>query len=128
MHCKRVAYDGGWLASLNKPNVSLTASPITRVTPTGLETADGKQYDVDIIVWATGFEVSETGVGLNHNVVGEDGKELRATWKERQGAFGYRGIAAPNVPNYFIVLGPNAIAYVYASGGSMTPNADSLFP
>ena len=121
MHCKRVAYDGGWLASLNKPNVSPTAPPITRVTPTGLETADGKQYDVDIIVWATGFEVSETGVGLNHNVFGEDGKELRATWKERQGAFGYRGIAAPNVPNYFIVLGPNAIAYVDALRASMMP-------
>ncbi|GAA5865082.1 hypothetical protein JCM3774_002125 [Rhodotorula dairenensis] len=110
MHCKRVAYDGGWLASLNKPNVSLTASPIMRVTPNGLETADGKHFDVDIIVWATGFEVSETGVGLNHNVLGEDGKELRAIWKERNGAFGYQGIAAPNVPNYFIVLGPNAIA------------------
>lgn len=110
MHCKRVAYDGGWLASLHKPNVSLTASPITRVTENGLATKDGQEYDFDIIVWATGFEVTETGVGLNQNVFGEDGRELREIWKAADGAYGYQGIAPPAVPNYFIVLGPNAIA------------------
>ncbi|BGP57894.1 hypothetical protein JCM8202v2_005543 [Rhodotorula sphaerocarpa] len=109
MHCKRVAFDGGWLASLHKPNVSLTASPITRVTKTGLATADGQEQQFDIIVWATGFEVSETGVGLNHNVFGANGRELCEIWRERDGAYGYQGIAPPDVPNYFIVLGPNAI-------------------
>ncbi|GAA5958421.1 hypothetical protein JCM21900_002189 [Sporobolomyces salmonicolor] len=110
MHCKRVAYDAGWLEALNRTNVELVSNPITAVDETGIFTADGQHYEGDIIVWATGFEVSETGVGLNHNVYGEDGEELRALWKERGGAYGFLGIAMPKVPNYFAVLGPNAIS------------------
>ncbi|GAA6049433.1 hypothetical protein NBRC10513_005842 [Rhodotorula toruloides] len=110
MHCKRVAYDAGWLASLNKPNVSLISDPIVAVDETGLLTSTGQHIEVDYIAWATGFEVSETGVGLNHSVFGEDGKEVRETWKENNGAYGYLGVAVPRVPNYFTVLGPNAIS------------------
>lgn len=74
MHCKRVAYDAGWAASLHRPNVDLTSSPIVAVDETGLITADGKHYAVDCIAWATGFEVSETGVGLNKDVYGEEAR------------------------------------------------------
>ncbi|GAA5826672.1 hypothetical protein JCM11251_002849 [Rhodosporidiobolus azoricus] len=110
MHCKRVAYDAGWLASLNRSNVELVSDPITGVSEDGIVTREGRSFDFDIIVWATGFEVSETGVGLNFGVHGEDGKELRQVWKEANGAYGYLGVAAPNVPNFFNVLGPNAIS------------------
>ncbi|GAA6044216.1 hypothetical protein JCM8097_002265 [Rhodosporidiobolus ruineniae] len=110
MHCKRVAYDAGYLASLGRPNVDLVSSPLVEVTETGLATKDGKRYDFDIIVWATGFEVSEMGVGLNHGVFGENGEELSETWKNAKGAYGYLGVAAPSVPNYFMILGPNSIA------------------
>lgn len=110
MHCKRVAYDAGWLASLNRPNVTLISHGIVAVDETGILTSAGQHVEVDYIAWATGFEVSETGVGLNHGVFGEDGKELRQTWKEYNGAYGYLGVAVPRVPNYFAVLGPNAIS------------------
>lgn len=110
MHCKRVAFNAGWLEALNLPNVHLTASPITAIDEKGLSTADGKHYEVDFICWATGFEVTETGVGLNHGVKGEDGQELSQVWKAKGGGYGYLGIAPPKVPNYFIVLGPNSIA------------------
>ncbi|GAA6004417.1 flavin-containing monooxygenase [Rhodotorula paludigena] len=110
MHCKRVAYDAGWLASLNRPNVELIADPIVAVDETGIITKSGRHVEVDCIAWATGFEVSETGVGLNKGVYGEDGRELREVWKERKGAYGYLGVAVPGVPNYFAVLGPNAIS------------------
>ncbi|GAA5859086.1 hypothetical protein JCM5353_005896, partial [Sporobolomyces roseus] len=110
LHCKRVAYDAGWLASFARDNVELVSSPIIGVSEKGLITADGKHHELDVIVWATGFEVSSTGVGLNEKVFGEDGKELRQVWEENGGAFGYQGIAVPKVPNYFVVLGPNAAA------------------
>ncbi|GAA6021859.1 hypothetical protein JCM11491_001549 [Sporobolomyces phaffii] len=110
MHCKRVAYNAGWLEALNRPNVDLTASAITAIDETGLSTADGTHYDVDYICWATGFEVTETGVGLNHGVKGEGGEELSRIWKAARGGYGYLGVAPPRVPNYFIVLGPNSIA------------------
>jgi len=110
MHCKRVAYDAGWLEALNLPNVHLTSTPIASLDETGLTTSDGKHYEFDYICWATGFEVAETGVGLNHGVKGEDGRELRQIWKEKDGGYGYLGVAAPKIPNYAIVLGPNSIA------------------
>lgn len=110
MHCKRVAYNAGWLEALHLPNVHLTADPITAVTSTGLVTKSGASHDFDIIVWATGFDVSATGVGLNHGVYGLDGKELRELWEDNEGAFAYLGVGHSLVPNYFTVLGPNAIS------------------
>jgi cation diffusion facilitator CzcD-associated flavoprotein CzcO len=125
MHCKRVAYNAGWLESLNLPNVHLTSNPITSIDETGLSTADGKHYEFDYICWATGFEVTETGVGLNHGVKGEDGQELKQIWKDAQGGYGYLGVAAPRIPNYFIVLGPNSIAMSW--GYTLGHNVNTLF-
>jgi cation diffusion facilitator CzcD-associated flavoprotein CzcO len=110
MGCKRVAYDAGWLASFRRDNVDLVASPIVRITEKGLVTADGQEHELDVIAWATGFEVSDTGVGLNHNVFGENGVELSEIWRKAGGAYGYLGVAVPEVPNFFVPLGPNAAA------------------
>lgn len=125
MHCKRVAYNAGWLEALNLPNVHLSASPITSLDETGLSTADDKHYDFDYVCWATGFEVTETGVGLNHGVKGEDGLELSELWKAKGGGYGYLGVAAPKIPNYFIVLGPNSIAmsWGYTLGHNVCPSS-----
>ena len=98
------------LEALHQPNVSLVSDPIVAVTPSGLETKNGGQHDLDVIIWATGFDVSATGVGLNHGVHGESGRELREVWEAGEGAFAYLGVAVPDYPNYFTVLGPNAIS------------------
>ncbi|GAA5990351.1 hypothetical protein JCM5350_006889 [Sporobolomyces pararoseus] len=110
LDCKRVGYDAGWLRSFHRENVELVSSPIVKVTEEGLETADGRAIPLDIIVYATGFAVTDTGVGLNHGVFGEDGIELSVKFDKAGGAFGYLGVAFSEVPNYFAVLGPNAIA------------------
>lgn len=60
-------------------------------------TADGVSHEFDVIVWATGFDVSRTGVGLNHGVHGEDGVELRAEWEKKEGAEAYLAVAIPKV-------------------------------
>ncbi|GAA5962678.1 hypothetical protein JCM8115_005920 [Rhodotorula mucilaginosa] len=110
LDCKRVGYDAGWLASFRRSNVQLVSSTITAVTENGIETENGESYDVDIIIWATGFHVTDTGIGLSHGVYGEDGVELSEKYKARGGAYGYLGVGLPEVPNYFAVLGPNSIA------------------
>ncbi|GAA5929924.1 flavin-containing monooxygenase [Sporobolomyces koalae] len=110
LDCKRVGYDTGWLRSFRKENVDLVSSAIVRVTETGIETADGRSFPLDVIIWGTGFAVTDTGIGLNHGVYGEDGIELSEKYKQAGGAYGYLGVAMPDVPNYFAVLGPNAIA------------------
>ena len=123
MGCKRVAYDAGWLASFQRENVELISSPIVRVSERGLVTADGQEHELDVIAWATGFEVSDTGVGLNHNVFGEGGRELKQIWAEAGGAYGYLGVAVPNVPNFFAPLGPNAAAmsWGFSLGNNASP-------
>ncbi|GAA6018468.1 hypothetical protein JCM11491_007009 [Sporobolomyces phaffii] len=110
MGCKRVAADAGWLRSFRRANVELVSSPIVRVTERGLVTADGVEHEFDVIAWATGFEVSDTGVGLNHGVFGAGGKELSETYRENGGAFAYLGVAVPGVPNFFAPLAANAAA------------------
>jgi cation diffusion facilitator CzcD-associated flavoprotein CzcO len=102
-----VAYNLGWLECLHRPNVELVASPITAVAPTGLVTADGQTHEFDVIVWATGFDVSGTGVGLNHGVYGENGKELKTLWDENQGAFAYKAVAVPEVSLAVCRLAPD---------------------
>jgi cation diffusion facilitator CzcD-associated flavoprotein CzcO len=98
LHCKRVAYNAQWLESLHLPNVHLTATPITAVTPKGLLTKDGVEHEFDVIVWATGFDVSRTGVGLNEDVKGEEeGKDLKKVWEEKEGAEAFLSVAVPKV-------------------------------
>jgi cation diffusion facilitator CzcD-associated flavoprotein CzcO len=97
LHCKRVAYNAGWLESLNLSNVTLSATPITAVHPHGLLTSDGVVHDFDIIVWATGFDVSGTGVGLNHGVKGEEGRDLSEMWEEMKGAQAFLAVAVAKV-------------------------------
>lgn len=108
---KRIALDYGWLDTLHKPNVELVGTPIASVRPEGIETSDGKVREHDIIIYATGSDVSHTGLGLSQGVYGENGVELRAFWDKLGGPQAYgAGIAVPGFPNYFIVIGPNAIS------------------
>lgn len=94
---KRPALNLGWLESLHRPNVSLVNTRITRVHPTGIETADGTLREHDVIIFATGSDVPHEGVGVNRNVFGEGGKELRTYWDEVGGPKAYKGLAVPHV-------------------------------
>lgn len=125
--CKRPAYDAGWLRALHRPNVTLNASGIREISSDGVVSHDGEHWSADVIIWATGSDVARHGVGLNVGLYGEDGVELKQFWEEIGGPQSYLGLAVPGVstrpspfwrtlikprqfPNYFITLGPNAIA------------------
>ncbi len=72
---KRVPMETKYFEVYNQPNVTLVdlrATPIERVTETGIKTSD-KQYDLDIIVYATGFD-AVTGAFKRIDIVrGSDG-------------------------------------------------------
>lgn len=53
-----------------------------------------------MIIYATGSDVGENGVGLNQDVYGEDGVELRSYWKGIGGPQSYLGVAVPSVSLY----------------------------
>jgi cation diffusion facilitator CzcD-associated flavoprotein CzcO len=76
---------------------------ISYANETGLVTTDGKQHDFDIIICATGFDVSFIP---RFAVLGRDGKSLQTQWSQSPQA--YLSMFAPNFPNYITVLGPGA--------------------
>ena len=71
IHCKRPVLDSGYFETYNRSNVQLVdinAAPIQKITPGGIRTADA-DYDLDIIVLATGFDAM-TGALLKIDIRG----------------------------------------------------------
>ncbi len=115
---KRTLQDNGsWLATLKRPNVDLVRTPIARVTPQGIVTEDGSAYDVDVIVYATGFRA--TDLLLPMTVTGRDGADLHGEWGRRP--FAYLGITVPKFPNFFMIYGPGTHL---AHGGSLIMHSE----
>lgn len=94
---KRTALNLGWLESLHRPNVSLVNTAITQIRPHGIETSDGTLREHDVIIYATGADVPNEGVGVNKGVHGEEGLELKTYWDRIGGPQAYAGFAVPHV-------------------------------
>jgi cation diffusion facilitator CzcD-associated flavoprotein CzcO len=101
--CKRILLSSDYYPALTRANVDLVTDPIARVTETGLVCADGSAYDVDVIIYGTGFKTVEAVAELN--VAGRDGVKLQDVW--RDGIEAYHGITVAGFPNFFMLLGPN---------------------
>ncbi|KAL0633164.1 hypothetical protein Q9L58_007950 [Maublancomyces gigas] len=99
--CRRLTPGEGYLEALQEKNASHTWSPIVKITENGIITKDGKECELDAIVCATGFDVSYVP---QWKMQGYGGKTLES-WREDPQSF--LGIHAPDMPNYFIVNGPN---------------------
>ncbi|KIV99420.1 uncharacterized protein PV09_08958 [Verruconis gallopava] len=103
--CKRRIFDPGYLECLNRSNVALLPEGIKEMTETGIISASGIVDDYDIIVLATGFQVSEFLTPMH--IIGATGKSLHDQWKECRGAQAYLGTHVHNFPNFAILFGPN---------------------
>jgi 4-hydroxyacetophenone monooxygenase len=109
---KRSVRDNGvWLAALKRPNVETITDPIAQINATGLKTKDGRQIDVDVIIYGTGFTASEFLAPMTFK--GKGGIDLHAQWAGDARA--YLGITVPNFPNLFIMYGPNTNIVVNGS-------------
>ena len=58
--CKRITPSNGYLQSFNRDNVTLVTDGIDHITENGIKTRDGTLYEVDTIVYATGFSPIES--------------------------------------------------------------------
>lgn len=103
--CKRRVFDPGYLQSLNQENVTLIPEGIREITETGIISSSGIRDDFDIIVLATGFQVSSFLTPMH--IIGANGKALHDQWKECRGAQAYLGTHVHNFPNMAILFGPN---------------------
>lgn len=100
---KRIIRDpGGYYAALARDHVDVEASEPARVTQTGIVTTDGRQIDLDVIVYATGYHLDFLSTV---DIRGRDGRRLADEWGDSPRA--YRGGTVPGFPNMFISSAPN---------------------
>lgn len=104
---RRTCIDTGYYEIYNQDNVHLVdllESPLKTITPNGFS-ADAGDVEVDIIVYATGYDAF-TGIVNELDIVGVDGANLREVWKA--GAKTYLGTMSAGFPNLFLVTGPQS--------------------
>lgn len=100
---KRIIRDpGGYYAALAREHVDVEASEPARVNEAGIVTADGRQIDLDVIVYATGYYLDFLSTV---DIRGRDGRTLTEEWGDSPRA--YRGGMVPGFPNLFISSAPN---------------------
>jgi cation diffusion facilitator CzcD-associated flavoprotein CzcO len=101
--CKRIIISDDFYPALTRPNVSLVTDRISRIEPDGVRMADGVLHEVDVIVFATGFETLSFLGTLE--ITGRGGASLREAW--RDGPEAYLGMNIAGFPNLFMLYGPN---------------------
>lgn len=99
--CRRINPGEGFLVALQKSNVEPIFDAIQRVTPNGVVAGD-KEYPVDILVAATGFN---TTFRPRFPIIGRNNVNLQDLWKDDP--VSYLGTGVSGFPNYLIFLGPN---------------------
>lgn len=102
--CKRQVVSGTYYRAVQKPNVDLVTDRIDSIRPEGIVTDDGTLHELDVIVYATGFEAHNYMRPMN--LVGRGGVTIDDAWSG--GPRAYRMSAIPGFPNLFTLLGPNS--------------------
>ena len=118
--CKRPTFNDEYLPTFNRPNVELVdvseSKGVERITPKGI-VANGREYAVDCIIYASGFEITTSfkrRVGFD--IIGRGGLKLHDYWAD-----GYKtlhGFASHNFPNWF---------YIGVSQNGLSVNMTAMF-
>lgn len=101
---KRMLMDNGWYRMLRNEHVTLVSEPIAEIKDNRIITADGSEYQADVLIVATGFDVLR--FLSSYEVRGRSGRTLREVWED-DNAKAYLGLAMPDFPNFFCLYGPN---------------------
>ncbi|MGQ0481138.1 MAG: flavin-containing monooxygenase [Pseudonocardia sp.] len=107
LYAKRPLCDSGYFEQFNRDNVELVhlrENPLEEIVPSGIRTADGVTHELDVLIYATGFDAVD-GAYKVLDLRGRGGKAMSDHWGS--GPTGYLGIATHDFPNLFMVLGPN---------------------
>lgn len=102
--CKRILNSDTYYRGIANPKTQVITEGIARITPQGIVTGDGVEHPVDVIVYATGFHVTDSYTYVD--IKGAGGEDLVDRWN-REGIQAHRGVAVAGMPNLFFLLGPN---------------------
>lgn len=100
--CKRPILSGGYYKAVQRGDVELVTERIDRIVATGICIGDGQLHNVDVIVYATGFDAHAYMRPMQ--VQGVGGVSLSEVW--RDGAKAHRSVMVPGFPNMFLMTGP----------------------
>ena len=105
-YCRRPTFSDEYLPAFNRPNVKLIDTEgrgLDRITENAI-VFDGKSYEVDCIIYATGFEVVTTSHrDAGFEIVGRGGTTLDEKWAEAVRTL--HGVYTRGFPNLFFVAG-----------------------
>jgi cation diffusion facilitator CzcD-associated flavoprotein CzcO len=101
--CRRILIANDWYPTLLRPNVEVVTDGVAEITEHSVRTDDGREFEVDTIIFGTGFRSTEFLAPLR--ITGRGGTALEDVW--RDGARAYLGLAVPEFPNLFMLYGPN---------------------
>ena len=121
--CKRPCFHDEYLQSFNRPNVTLVDTEgggVDAFTETGL-TVNGIEYDVDCVVFATGFEVgTDYSQRAGYSITGVDGLTISKKWADGMATF--HGLHARGFPNAFF-FGPQQSGFTATYTFALDENA-----
>lgn len=113
--CRRLTSGPGYLEALTKDNVDFITTPIAQIGPSGVQLADGRKVDLDVIVCATGF-----------NAMAAPPFPMIGTYTDLASRFtpfpdAYLSTVVDGFPNLFLMLGLNS----GVGSGSLTKMIES---
>jgi len=103
--CKRPTFHDEYLPTFNLPHVHLVDTAprgVSEINERGV-VHDGREYPLDVLIYATGFEWMATSTF--NQVIGRDGRSLNDKWQQ-EGTKTFLGLHSEGYPNLFIVSGP----------------------
>ncbi|KAH8695334.1 hypothetical protein BGW36DRAFT_429212 [Talaromyces proteolyticus] len=99
--CRRLTPGNGFLETFREDHIHFEYDGVQSLTEKGLVSISGKTFEFDLIVCATGFDVSYIP---HFNITGIDGLSMQEAWAEEPNI--YLSLTAPKFPNYFVINGP----------------------
>lgn len=110
--CRRPTPGNGYLEALVGSKTTVFTEDVAGITPEGFTAQSGEEYACDVIICATGFD---TSFRPRFPITGINGKSLSELWSDMPES--YLGLAAPSMPNYFMITGP----FTPTAQGSILP-------
>jgi cation diffusion facilitator CzcD-associated flavoprotein CzcO len=107
--CKRPCFHNEYLDTFNRPNVTLVDTKgrgVERITKKGVM-VDGKEYELDCLIYASGFEVgTDYSRRAGFELYGRGGESLTEKWAD--GVRTLHGMHVRGFPNCFVMSNPQA--------------------